>query len=60
MITTRSDSFTAYIVVQGWRDAETVDAKLEVQRRVGVIIDRSGVVSTDTKGDLSTVRFPQN
>lgn len=64
LITTRSDSFTAYIVVQGWRNAESTDPlnppELVVQRRVGAIIDRSGVVSDTTKGNLSTTRFPQN
>jgi hypothetical protein len=41
LITTRSDSFTCYVLVQGWRDAETANAKLVVQRRVGLFIDRS-------------------
>jgi hypothetical protein len=43
LITTRSDSFTAYILLQGWRNAETPGATLAVQRRVGLLIDRSGV-----------------
>ena len=43
LITTHSDSFTAYILVQGWRDAETPNAQLVVQRRVGYIMDRSQI-----------------
>ncbi|MBA2708124.1 MAG: hypothetical protein H0U59_10005, partial [Gemmatimonadaceae bacterium] len=43
LITTRSDSFTAYILIQGYRDAGTANAKLEVEKRVAYIIDRSKV-----------------
>jgi hypothetical protein len=41
LITTRSDSFTAWILIQGYRDANTANPKLEVQKRVAYIIDRS-------------------
>jgi hypothetical protein len=41
LITTRSDSFTCYILVQGYRNANTANPKLEVQKRVAYIIDRS-------------------
>jgi hypothetical protein len=59
LITTRSDSFTAYILVQGWRDAETANAALVVQRRLGLILDRSGRTA---QGDQSREpqRFPNN
>jgi hypothetical protein len=43
LVTTRSDSFTAYILLQGWRNAQTPDATLAVQRRAALLIDRSGV-----------------
>ena len=43
LITTRSDSFTCYILVQGWRNAETPQSQLVVQRRVGYIMDRSRI-----------------
>lgn len=46
LLTTRSDSFTAYIVVQGWRVNNTVTpptADLVVQRRVAYIADRASV-----------------
>ena len=39
--TTRSDSFTCYVLIQGYRDAGTANPKLEVQKRVSYIIDRS-------------------
>jgi len=41
LITTRSDSFTCYVLIQGYRDAGTANPKLEVQKRVSYIIDRS-------------------
>ena len=43
MITTRSDSYTAYVLIQGWRNAETANPHLVVQRRAAIIIDRSSV-----------------
>jgi hypothetical protein len=43
LLTTRSDSFTAYILVQGWRNANTANAELVVQRRAAMLIDRAGV-----------------
>ena len=41
LVTTRSDMFTCYLLVQGWRDAGTANASLVVQRRVAFIVDRS-------------------
>ncbi len=43
LITTRSDSFTCYVLVQGWKNAGTANASLAVQKRVAYIIDRSMV-----------------
>jgi hypothetical protein len=43
LLTTRSDSFTAYVIVQGWRNANTPQAELVVQRRAAMLIDRAGV-----------------
>src|SRR5207302_258 len=43
LITTRSDSFTVYIIVQGWRNAGTSTPQLVVQRRAAMIVDRSNV-----------------
>jgi hypothetical protein len=48
LITTRSDSFTAYVLLQGWRNAETPGATLAVQRRVAFLIDRSGITPVNS------------
>lgn len=47
MLTTRSDTFTAYILLEGWRNVGTADAQRVYQRRMGMIIDRAGVDSTN-------------
>jgi len=41
MITTRSDTFTCYILIQGWRNAGTPYPALEWEQRKAFIIDRS-------------------
>jgi hypothetical protein len=46
LVTTRSDSFTCYLLVQGWRDAGTANPTLVVQRRVAFIVDRSETTPT--------------
>ena len=43
LITTRSDTFTAYIVIEGWRNAGTSSATRVIQRRHAYILDRTGV-----------------
>jgi hypothetical protein len=43
MLTTRSDSFTCYVLVQGMRDGGTPNASVVVQRRKAFVFDRSGV-----------------
>jgi hypothetical protein len=43
MVTTRSDTFTCYVLVQGWRGAGTLNPELVVQRRRAFVADRSGV-----------------
>lgn len=55
LLTTHSDSFTAYILVQGWRNAETVNPTLVVQRRVAVIIDRSMVTPQNKSPNSITI-----
>lgn len=50
-ITTRSDSYTVYIVIQGWRDAETAGASMEVERRAAFWLDRSGVFRDPTNAN---------
>ena len=58
LITTRSDSFTAYILLQGWRDAETPGATLAVQRRAAFLIDRSGITPANVSSP--TINFVPN
>jgi len=56
LITTRSDSFTVYLQVQGWRGAGTPGAQLVVQRRAAFIMDRSGSTrSADNKSNTTNV-----
>jgi hypothetical protein len=43
LITTRSDSFTGYVLVQGWRGIGTPQPELVVQRRRAFTADRSPV-----------------
>ena len=58
LLTTHSDSFTAYILVQGWRNAETSSPELVVQRRATVIIDRS--VVTPQNKTPNSIMVPGN
>jgi len=46
LITTRSDSFTVYIVIQGWRNAGTAKPSLVVQKRAAFIVDRNNITAT--------------
>jgi hypothetical protein len=55
---TRSDSYTAYVLIQGWRNAETATPHLVVQRRAAVIIDRSNV--TPSNRSPNAVNVPMN
>ena len=55
LLTTRSDSFTAYVLLQGWRNAETPDATLAVQRRAAFLIDRTGVTSLNPSPTITFV-----
>lgn len=43
MITTRSDSFTVYLLVQAWRNAGLANAQMVGQKRMAFIADRSQV-----------------
>ncbi|HMO27332.1 MAG TPA: hypothetical protein PKB10_13795, partial [Tepidisphaeraceae bacterium] len=47
LIATHSDAFVVYIVVQGWIDAGTADARRVIERRTAFIVDRSNVTFTD-------------
>ena len=41
LITTRSDVFTAYMLLEGWENAGTPKASLKVSRRAAFFLDRS-------------------
>lgn len=56
LITTRSDVFTVYIDLQGWRDAGTANAELVVQRRAAMMVDRSKYVGETPQ--VITTRVP--
>ena len=58
LITTRSDSFTVYIVVQGWRTSTigTSNPELVVQRCAAFIADRSAI--TAKTGSLKITNVP--
>lgn len=47
LLTTRSDSFTVYIVVQGWKNVGTAFPEMVVQKRAAFLVDRSGVTPTN-------------
>lgn len=55
MLTTRSDSFTVHIVVQGWRNAGTSQPELVVQRRLAFLVDRTGVTPTQLSPNVTRI-----
>jgi hypothetical protein len=55
LVTTRSDTFTCYVLVQGWRGVGSSNPELVVQRRRAFMADRTGV--TPTARDVSTQNF---
>jgi hypothetical protein len=59
-ITTKSDVYTVYIVIQGWRNAGSTSSsnppQLVTQRRAAFIIDRTGV--TPTSSNVKTINVP--
>ncbi len=49
LITTRSDTFTCYVLLQGWRNVGTATPTLAVQRRAAFLLDRNVVTPTNNK-----------
>ncbi|WP_428937572.1 hypothetical protein [Fontivita pretiosa] len=49
LLTTRSDSFTAYILIQGWRSVGSSRPELVVQRRAAFLLDRSNLTETNNR-----------
>ena len=61
LITTRSDSFTCYVLIQAWQDAVTPLPVLVGERRSAFIIDRSGINDIDKTIDkLKITPVPTN
>jgi hypothetical protein len=60
MITTRSDTFTVYIVLQGWANAGTTNAVPVITRRYSFIADRSCISGDPTSRNVKTVFVPDN
>ena len=56
LVTTRSDSYTCYVLVQGWRNVGSASPELVTQRRAAFIADRSLIYGNDRS--LSVVRVP--
>ena len=55
LITTRSDYFTVYVLLQGWREAETPSATLAVQRRAAFFVDRSAVTPSNPTPKITQI-----
>jgi len=58
LITTRSDTFTCYVLLQGWRNVGTGNPTLVVQRRIAFLVDRNGV--TPSNNQVSSFKIPSN
>lgn len=58
LVTTRSDVFTVYVLVQGFRNAGTANPELMVQRRAAFIADRSRVIPSNL--NLRILNVPTN
>jgi len=56
LITTRSDTFTAYVLVQGWSGVGTATPQLIVQRRAIALIDRT--VATPKDKNVKAINVP--
>jgi Helix-hairpin-helix motif len=56
LLTTRSDTYTAYILVQGWRGVGTTNPEMVVQRRAAFIADRSGVTASNRSLNIINVQ----
>jgi hypothetical protein len=60
LVTTRSDSFTIYVEVQGWQNAGTANAQPMVTRRYAFIVDRSAVNADPSSRYLKTLTVPND
>ena len=56
VLTTRSDTFTVYILVQGWTGIGTPTPSVVVQRRAAFLVDRSGITSPSSTLNITPVQ----
>ena len=57
MVTLRSDTFTAYVIVQGWRNVTSQYPELVVQKRLATLIDRSALGTATGAGASQTPKL---
>ncbi len=60
LITTRSDTFTIYVVLQGWQNVGGTNPQPMVTRRFAYIVDRSAVNADPTTRFLKTLTVPND
>lgn len=58
LITTRSDAFTVYALVQGWENAGTNTADMTIQRRSAFFYDRASVTPVSTSSTGTRTEIP--
>jgi hypothetical protein len=49
IVTTHSDNYTCYVLLQGWRNVDTSNPTLAVQRRAAFLVDRTNVNASNSK-----------
>ncbi|MFI5379265.1 MAG: hypothetical protein ACHRHE_08210 [Tepidisphaerales bacterium] len=55
IVTTRSDSFTVYVLVQGWRNVGTQNPELVAERRLCFIVNRAAIKSGNRKPQITNI-----
>jgi hypothetical protein len=60
LITTRSDTFTVYVVLQGWQNVGGTNPQPMVTRRFAYIVDRSQINSDPSSRFLKTLTVPND
>jgi hypothetical protein len=56
LLTTRSDTFTVYVLVQGWTGVGTATPQIALQRRAAFIVDRSQLTPTNSTLSITPVQ----
>jgi hypothetical protein len=60
LVTTRSDTFTVYVEVQGWQNVGLPNAQPMVTRRYAFIVDRSAISGDPSTRFLKTLTVPND